>query len=301
MKTLNEPLVSVIMNCYNSSEYLNEALESVISQTYSNWEIIFWDNQSTDQSPDIFQRYNDARFKYFRAGEHTSLSTARNYAVEKASGNILAFLDCDDIWLPHKLEEQVPGFKDENVGIVYSNFELLLTSSNASAKKMQASFAKLRSDPHGPKSIYHYLLRANFIIFSSVLIKKAVYHKVGGFSEKFSHNEDYEVLLKCSAISNAVCTASKTLIYRVHGANNSYNNTEIGYLENRIILNALKSDKRVESAININEARYLLYLLLKNKKIGYLARFCDLKVMRGFIGLVTRRLHFVLFKKRNLS
>jgi len=80
------PLVTVVMNCYNGEKYLQKAIESVLSQTYSNWEIIFWDNQSHDKSAEIFKSYKDRRFKYFLAPKHTVRYEARNYAISKSSG-----------------------------------------------------------------------------------------------------------------------------------------------------------------------------------------------------------------------
>ena len=68
----NRPLVSIIMNCYNGEQYLPQALNSVVDQTYGNWELIFWDNQSTDKSAEIFKKYNDIRFKYFYCFEFRS-------------------------------------------------------------------------------------------------------------------------------------------------------------------------------------------------------------------------------------
>ena len=80
-----EPLVSIIINCFNGEKYLHQSLESVISQRYKNWEIIFWDNQSTDSSSKIFKKYKDSRFKYFLATKHSKfLYEARNHAIEKA-------------------------------------------------------------------------------------------------------------------------------------------------------------------------------------------------------------------------
>ena len=67
----NQPLVSIIMNCYNGETYLIQSIESVLSQTYKNWELIFWDNRSNDKSAEIFKSYKDSRFKYFYAPEHT--------------------------------------------------------------------------------------------------------------------------------------------------------------------------------------------------------------------------------------
>ena len=77
-----EPLVSILMNCFNGEKYLNEALESIMAQTYQNWELIFWDNQSTDQSANIFKSYKDPRLKYFLSPEHTDLGGGRAKAFQ---------------------------------------------------------------------------------------------------------------------------------------------------------------------------------------------------------------------------
>ena len=103
----NKPLVSIIMNCYNGELYLKKALESVLSQTYTNWELIFWDNQSQDKSEKIFKTYKDKRFKFYKSSDHTVLYEARNKAIQKSSGELIAFLDVDDFWLSSKLEKQI--------------------------------------------------------------------------------------------------------------------------------------------------------------------------------------------------
>ena len=81
------------MNCYNGESYLNESIKSAISQTYNNWELIFWDNRSKDNSVEIFKSYKDKRFKYFYTHEHTSLYKARNCAIEESKGDFISFLD----------------------------------------------------------------------------------------------------------------------------------------------------------------------------------------------------------------
>ena len=124
MAVAAEPLVSILMNCFNGEKFLREAIQSVLAQTYQNWELIFWDNQSTDGSSEIFRDYDDGRFNYFNAPKHTLLSEARNYAIEKASGEFFAFLDVDDRWTPEKLKNQIPLFDNPNVGIVYGNYWL---------------------------------------------------------------------------------------------------------------------------------------------------------------------------------
>ena len=115
------PLVSVIMNCYNSDKYLVEAIESVLKQKYTNWEIIFWDNCSTDKSSEIIKSYKDKRIKYYRGNELVTLGKARNFAIEKCNGELISFLDCDDLWFENKLKKQVPLFLDQKTDIVFSD------------------------------------------------------------------------------------------------------------------------------------------------------------------------------------
>ena len=118
----NFPLVSIIMNCHNGQKYLKEAIDSVISQTYKNWELIFWDNLSTDNSSEIVKNYNDIRIKYYRSSNFNTLYASRNLALKKCSGKYIAFLDVDDIWSNEKLEIQIPYFYNDNVGIVCSKY-----------------------------------------------------------------------------------------------------------------------------------------------------------------------------------
>ena len=121
MKANKNPLVSIIINCFNGEEFLRKSLESIINQTYTNWEIIFWDNRSTDNSPEIFNSYKDKRFKYFKAEEFTTLYVARNKALLKCEGEFIAFLDVDDWWESEKIKKQIKILEDESVGLVYAN------------------------------------------------------------------------------------------------------------------------------------------------------------------------------------
>ena len=91
MRELAEPFVSVLMNCYNGEKYLQEAIDSVLAQTYKNWELIFWDNRSTDRSAEIFKSYNDHRLKYFLSHEHTDLGSGRAKHLSTSKVSLLKF------------------------------------------------------------------------------------------------------------------------------------------------------------------------------------------------------------------
>ena len=111
---IDQPLVSILMNCFNGEIFLREAIESVLKQSYKNWELIFWDNLSSDNSKKIFDSYNEKRFKYYLSDKHTILYEARNLAIKKAKGEFIAFLDTDDIWSKEKLSSQIKLFDNEN-------------------------------------------------------------------------------------------------------------------------------------------------------------------------------------------
>jgi len=120
----NEPLVSVIMNCYNGEKYLREAVDSVYAQTYPNWEIVFLDNASVDSSKEIATSY-DEKLKYYRAEINTPLGEARNLALSKAKGKYIAFLDCDDLYCKDKLSKQVRMMENENFVMSYGSVEII--------------------------------------------------------------------------------------------------------------------------------------------------------------------------------
>ena len=112
-------LISIIVNCYNGEKYLKQTLESIQKQNYTNWELIFWDNQSTDNSKAIFDSFNEPRFKYFYSEKFTSLYEARNLACRKCNGEFIAFLDCDDWWYDNFLSERESFFSDKQLSLIH--------------------------------------------------------------------------------------------------------------------------------------------------------------------------------------
>ena len=157
----NTTIVSVIMNCFNGERYLREAIDSVYAQTHENWEIIFWDNCSFDQSAIIAQSY-DSKLKYFFANKTTPLGEARNLALKKINGEFVAFLDADDYWDPFKLEKQLSLFKDRYVGLVYTDTNVIYD------EKVIKRFYKNFKPPQG--YVFAQVLGSYFLVLSSVMI-----------------------------------------------------------------------------------------------------------------------------------
>jgi glycosyltransferase involved in cell wall biosynthesis len=120
-------LVSVIMPNYNGAKYISEAIESVISQTYPFWELIIVDDCSTDNSVNIIDEYvaKDKRTKLIKLPNNTGTAIARNTGIEVAIGQYIAFLDCDDVWLPYKLQKQVQFMRDNDIALTYSAYYVI--------------------------------------------------------------------------------------------------------------------------------------------------------------------------------
>lgn len=138
---MNE-LVSIIMPVHNAERYLEEAIRSVMTQTYSHWELIVVDDASTDRSVEIATALSleDTRIKVYSNPTPTGYpATPRNMAVELAKGRYIAFLDSDDMWLPGKLEHQLPFFSEsEKIGVVFSNYEKIDEDSERDNRVIKA-------------------------------------------------------------------------------------------------------------------------------------------------------------------
>ena len=236
------PLISVIMNCYNSDRFLKEAIESVLAQTYPHWEIIFWDNQSTDSSREIIQSFQDPRIKYFLAPTFTPLGHARNLAVNQAKGEWIAFLDCDDIWLSEKLEKQVQIIASEspNLGLVYSR--ALIKGDKYTGTEYAPQYLG-KALPEG-EILQDYLLGDNFIPLVSALIKRTVFHEVGGIPEHYKQSEDFYIFAAVAAKYLVGVEQSVTCLYRVHANNLSHHQKELACEESISVIEKFWNDTK---------------------------------------------------------
>lgn len=116
------PEVSIITPCYNSAPFLKETIESVINQTFTDWEWIITDDKSSDNSVEIIREINNPKIKLIIADKNGGAGHARNLSLEKATGRFITFLDADDFWEPNFLEEMVNFMKKEKAEIAYSNY-----------------------------------------------------------------------------------------------------------------------------------------------------------------------------------
>ncbi len=208
----NRPLVSVIMNCYNGEKYLRQAIDSVLTQTWDNWEIIFWDNQSTDQSATIFKSYNDKRLKYFFAPTHTLLYEARNYAIKEAKGDYFAFLDVDDWWAPEKIEMQLPLFSDPEVGMACGNYWV----NNTTRKIHKKATNQLL--PQG--WVLDTLLKNYSIGLVTLMVSRAAFESLEyPFDPRYHIIGDFDLSIRLATRWKLGSAQTPIATYRLHGNN----------------------------------------------------------------------------------
>jgi teichuronic acid biosynthesis glycosyltransferase TuaG len=190
------PLVSIIMPTYNTEKYIRYSIESVISQTYLNWELIIIDDGSTDNTVIIVNEFikKDSRIRYIYQN-NAKQARARNNGIENAKGTILAFLDSDDLWLSTKLEKSILEFNTSMTDLLFTNSfitsDFLIDINNHNYKKMNVV-----SGYYSGNEALKLFIQGNRIPLLTVLVKKEKLKKIGGFNEQFTPAEDYDLWLR---------------------------------------------------------------------------------------------------------
>jgi glycosyltransferase involved in cell wall biosynthesis len=212
--TRNTALVSIIMNCYNCAKYLEEAIDSIYAQSYDNWEIIFWDNCSTDNSALIAKSY-DSKLKYFLAKEHTALGRARNLAIKEAKGGYIAFLDSDDEYLPERIKIQVSAMREASSVCSYGSW-IKIDSKGVELDKFDMPYH------HG--LVFESLLKNYVVNFQTLMIKKSLLIDNNlNFDSNLKFSTDHNLVLRIAYYWPILSINSFLSKYRVHEGSMSSN------------------------------------------------------------------------------
>ncbi|WP_321419174.1 glycosyltransferase [uncultured Methanomethylovorans sp.] len=209
-----QPAVSVIMPTYNRAGYLKKSIQSVLDQTFSDFEIIVINNYSIDDTLDVIRAFNDPRIKVINFKNDGIIAKSRNQGILQSAGRYIAFLDDDDLWCPNKLELEVKCLESNpEFDLVYSRALIIDEHDIRNGSLI---------DPNNAKSgqVFLDLLYENFIPILTVLIKKNVFDAVGLFNEDplMRAAEDYEFWLRASLKSNFGYIDMSLALYRMHSA-----------------------------------------------------------------------------------
>ena len=229
-KNQDQPLVSVVLPTYNHAHFLKDAIDSVLKQDYSNWELIVIDNYSTDHTDQVISLFKDDRIKNHKINNHGIIAKSRNKGIQESNGDWIAFLDSDDIWYFNKLSTIINYLnRNKKIDIVCSN-EYLHYKSTGKKNILR----------HGPISKYFYqdlLVYGNKLSTSSTLVKRSFLNEKKLFfdeSKIFITVEDYDLWMRI-ALFNGKFGFCETILgeYTIHNSNSSSNfKIHRGNLEN---------------------------------------------------------------------
>lgn len=280
-------LVSVLMPAYNAATYIETAIESVLNQTYQQWELIIVNDSSTDTTEAVVKRFKDPRIRYYHNQTQLGLAKNRNKALSLTKGELIAILDADDCALPKRLETQVQLFQ------AHPNLVLC-----GSWTQVIDEHGRVLADWHFPSTSS--ALRAQFyiqfpIVHSSAMIRKSALKKLeSAYDPHFSPAEDYELCFRLLHLGTVECVPKVLTLYRQHPTNtsSSYPNTlsetlprlwqrEYARLGYTLSLDQVKNvvlflHPAVKKTVNLTSSLRTLYYLHQALQKAYQLGFFDL-------------------------
>ena len=281
------PLVSVLMSCYNGEKFINSSVNSLLRQTYKNWELIFWDNCSTDNSSEIIKSFKDKRIKYFKSKSHTEIGTAKSNALKQAQGTYFAFLDVDDLWLKKKIEKQLNVFEKigDEYSAVYTKYLLL---DDKSKKKRNLSKINYKDYPSGyifDNVLESYSIGKPIVNNLTTLFKKSDILNLNlNIDENLHILADFDFIERLSEKKKILYLDYFSSIYRVHNKNETFNSKQKQTQEMEIWINKntlrLKNNKYYKKIEGNNQYEKLKLYSYEKKNMFKVLK--SLKLIKTF-------------------
>jgi glycosyltransferase involved in cell wall biosynthesis len=264
-------LISIITPIYNGQEFLKETIETVLNQSYSNWELLLIDDGSTDNSKAICKTYTDKdnRIKYYYKSNGGQAS-ARNLGIKKAKGEWIALLDADDLWHNTKLEKQIEILdKNSEATLCFTNtLAFQNTINNELYNFDNKAFGLLNKDFFLNVFVSSYVSNSSLVIKKNVIVKSGLYNE----SEIVRGSEDWELLLRLLYQKNRIVgVKEKLLYYRVHDGGIHLQNARM-FIGKTKVYAQYKDDKRIPKLIKLKQLRYTYrelanYLFEENRQL----------------------------------
>lgn len=273
-----KPLVSIIIPCYNVEKYIEDTLLSVINQSYKNIEIIVINDGSTDKTLEILKRFSDNKNIKIIDKKNEGVSKARNIGIQEANGELITFLDGDDIYLKEKIEIQVNKLNDSKYNACYCG--TMVTKTNSTDEIVKRNVYKKNN-----KILNDYIIQKAYITTNDWMIRKSLILENNiKFCEELSYGEDFNFFMKVITLTDVISTGSILTMYRINSNSSSFNkkvrqNNENNYISEFITWikngkNIIYSEKEIKNAIY-----YLNYFLLPQVFIRNLIAFEDEKLI----------------------
>lgn len=211
-----KPKVSVVIPCYNYADYLRLCLQSVFNQTFQDFEIIVVDDGSTDNIELVVRQFKDPRIKYVRNRVNLGQTKSINIGLKLSSGEFITIIGADDLMLENNLDAKVKLLeRNDNAGLCFSNAFVIDKDGN-----IKQLFYKGGQFPECPYNYFNLLLlKGNFIVASSVLVRRKCYDTLGFYKEDLNYGEDWNMWLRISLHYDFVYINEPLIKYRVHDRN----------------------------------------------------------------------------------
>ncbi len=225
MNSKSTPLISVIIPTFNNEKTISETIETVLSQTFSDFELIIINDGSSDSTLDVVNSINDPRIEVY-SYPNSGVSASRNRGIARARGEFIAFLDADDLWTKDKLKVQLKALQNNpQAGVAYSWVDSIDENNN---------YLRMSSCCTAKGDVYEILLRGNFLVSgSNPMIRSQAIKEVGGFDSSLTHAEDWDLYLKLAARYHFVVIPVPQVLYRIstNSASTNVYKTEAGALQ----------------------------------------------------------------------
>ena len=271
--------VSVVITCYNYGKYIEKCLDSVLPQTFKDYEVIVVNDGSTDDSEDKILKYTGIGNVRYILQKNSGQARAKNVGIRNSRCDYIAFLDADDLWEPCKLERQIPYFDDPDVGVVYSRARFV----DEEGKDVVLDLSSPCFETHSGH-VTRQLFVDNFVPFSSSVVRKRCLDEFGSFDESLAMGIDWDRWLRISTKYKFVGLKEPYLIYRVGHTGQMSKNLELRHkCTDKIMLDFLDRFPDFVDKKTTNNAFFHTYL-----SRGYYYRFSNLKKSYYFLYLALK-------------
>tara|TARA_B100001250_G_scaffold412636_1_gene444411 strand:- start:2585 stop:3442 length:858 start_codon:yes stop_codon:yes gene_type:complete len=285
---MKKPKVSVIVNCLNGSAFIKKCLKSILNQSYSNYEIILFDNNSKDNSIKLARNFKSKKIKIFKSKRKLKLYDARNKAIAKSNGKYLAFLDVDDAWHPKKIEKQVQKINFEKSDICYTNYWLINGGKKIFSKN------KLPS-----KNMTYEILDNYPICISTVLLKKKIFLKMKKFDKKYEIIGDFDFIYKVSKKYKFSVLQEPLINYLLHEKSTTNRRLDLRVIEMNKWLKKNENSKYLYQFNKIKLRNQYLnssYFIINKMYLKFfqsLTNICSIKIK---LKLLVKMLYYLILK-----
>ena len=256
---LDNPKISAIMSVYNGEKYLREAIESILNQTFTDFEFIIVNDGSTDNSLEIIKSYDDERIKIINNEQNIGLTKSLNKALKQARGEYIARQDADDVSLPNRFEEQMKYFdKHPEVALLGTSVSYIDENGKITGKYSVLANPRI-----------HNFLKDNQFKHGSTMFRKEIVNKLGGYNELFKYSQDYELWLRITEHFEVAGIAQILYKSRSHNKKIGFTNRDESTLYRLIAMRLAKNelDDEILKVIKDEGVKSLYPHLSKNEKV----------------------------------